>query len=220
MKFNVSQIVVMFLLMLITGGMVRFFAPEKVVYQTSKQQKKLDSLTVLSENLRINRKQIEDSLKHTSKAFRKYIHKTKNKLASYSHITAKLRLSLDTLKSKAATVDISDIGYIDSLNHHRLKDTTISSSSLWGNGLIKATARSGIRNNKLFLDPPMVTELRRPHIDIGVTLENHNSGAQTVVTSPDFVDMKVVSYTPLHPHHRFPWWEITATIGFVIGYAL
>lgn len=220
MSFNLKEIVFMALLVVASSAIVRYLAPEKIVYSTGEQQEQLDSLTVLSRNLRISKSQLQDSLKETSQAFQEYVDKAEDEMASYSRITGRLKLEVDSLEQVAASASLADLVDTDSTSGHQFRDTTLTSRSMWGDSLIGAEARAGIRNDSLFLDPPIVRQLRRVRIDVATFVAGDHSRVNTLVTSPDFDSLRVESFTPLEKKRRFPWTEIVAVGSFLLGYAL
>lgn len=220
MSFNPKEIALVFLLLLATGGIVRYCTPEKVKYSTGEQQQQLDSLTVLSRNLQLSKSQLQDSLAETSEAFQEYIAKSEDEIASYSRITGKLRLTVDSLENVAASTSLADLIDPDSTTGNQFRDTTLTSRSTFGDSLMAAQASGGIRNDSLFLEPPIIQQLRPIRIDIATSIAKDHSRVNTIVTSPDFDSLNVQSFTPLEPKKRFPWIEIVGVGAFILGYAL
>lgn len=220
MSFNPKEIALVLLVILATGGLVRYCTPEKVVYSTGEQEQKLDSLTTLSRNLVVSKSQLQDSLKETSQAFQDYVEHSEDEIASYSRITGQLRLVVDSLEQASSMVGLADLINTDSSASSQFRDTTITASATFGDSLMKSTAKAGIRNDSLFLDPPIIEQLRMVRLDVAVSVAGDHSRVNTVVTSPDFDSLRVASLTPLEPKKRFPWTEITAVAAFILGYAL
>lgn len=213
---DIKAIVFVILLLIVTGGLVRFCTPEKIVYQTTEQQEQLDSLTVLNRSLVVTRDQLQDSLEETSQAFQDFVQKNKDKIASYNRIIGELNLEIDSLKG--SSVSMGDLLSLNETNKYR--DTTLVAYSVLGNGLFKGESRGGIRNDSLFVDPPEFTQLRPVRIDQAISVSSDQSKVMAITTSKDFEDLRVESYTELEPKKRFPWTEIVAVASFLLGYLL
>ncbi len=220
MSFNIKEIGLVLLLLIATGSITRYCTPEKTVYSTGKMQEELDSLTVLSQNLYLTKDQIQDSLSQTSKSFQKYVKKSKEEIASYSRITGELRLHTDSLLNVAESIGLGALGNNDGTSTYKFRDTTIHSSSVWGDSLLASKASAGIRNDSLYIDAPEILQLRPIRIDVATMIADDNEKVNTLVTSPDFQDLKVESFTTLQKENRFPWTEVIAVVAFILGYAL
>jgi len=220
MSFSPKEIGLGIVVLLLTVGLTRYFTPEKIKYETAEQSKKLDSLTTLTQALRVDKSQIKDSLANTSKAFRDYVDKNKDKLASYNKIIGKLNLKVDSLQ-EVSSLSIWDLKNDSDSTEQTFADTTLEKRATFGNGLIEAVARGGIRNDSLFLDTPEISQLRRVRIDQAIFINDDRSSVKALTTSPDFDSLKVVSTTPLKPKgRRFPWTEVATVAAFILGYAL
>lgn len=221
MGFSVKEIGFVLLLLIATGGVVRFCTPEKVVYETAEQEKKLDSLTTLTRSLKIDRSQLRDSLENTSQAFQEYVEENEEDLVAYNRIIGQLELTVDSLQ-EANMVSLGSLANLPSdSSGQQFQDTTLQRRSTFGNGLMEAVARGGIRNDSLFLDPPLISQLRPVRIDQAQFVSDDGSEVRAVTTSRDFEELKVVSVTTVEEEgKRFPWTELAALGGFILGYAL
>lgn len=220
MSFNPKEVGLVLLLVFLVGGMTRYCTPEKIRYSTGEMQQNLDSLTALSRSLYLTKDQLQDSLKETSKSFQDYIKKTNDEIASYSRISGELRLVVDSLKSVTDGASLVDLVNTDTTNTNKFRDTTLVSSSTWAGDLLVAEARGGIRNDSLYLDPPVITQQRLIRIDVATTFSKDYDNVNTIVTSKDFKDLQVESFTPLEKKKKFPWTQIVAVVTFLLGYAL
>lgn len=118
-------------------------------------------------------------------------------------------------------------------------DSLLASSSFFGSGLLRSEAVLGFTGTRLMLSPPSIDVLRPVRIDVAVVLSENDGGRRfgllrrgwlqpgrmqaaptgvtTIVTSPDFENLRVESFTELKPTTRkqLPWFWVGVGVGLV-----
>lgn len=218
---SIKQLVLLLLLLAATAGVTRWLTPPEIIFSTQAQQKELDSLTVELQNTVADKRTILDSLDRVSDAFRDRLKQKDERIASLSRITGTLRLERDSLSDvvSAGLIDLVVPVRKDTAGRLRegvaFRDTTLVARSVFGDSLIAATARGGIRSDSLFVEPPDIAVLRPVRLDVAVLVSDDRTAVHTIVTSRDLQDLRVESMTEIRPPRRkFPAFWVGMAIGF------
>lgn len=193
-------------------GLTWWFMPDRVIYATEWQQKQLDSLSVELRNSFITSQALRDSLESTTQAFQDRLDRRDEQVASYAKITGRLRLERDSLKS--VSVNLSDL-LLTPMNRPMFRDTTLTAESVYGDSLLVAHAKGGLRSDSLFLEAPDVQMIRPVRLDVAVTITDDRRAVHTLVTSRDLKDIHVEAVTQIRPEKKFPWFWVGVAAGAV-----
>jgi|GEM_PF-1055203 hypothetical protein len=100
------------------------------------------------------------------------------------------------------------------------RDTVLRSAAYFGDFLLKSSAVVTFDGSDLSLHPPDISQLRQPSIDVAVLLNERTNGVRTVVTSKDFRNLRIETFTEIQPKRkRFPWFLIGVGAG-VVGWEI
>jgi len=171
---------------------------QRVNYVRGAYQQKLDSATVVSQNLVLERAQIKDSLDALDKRFSKYVTRTKQKITSYTTIIGHLKIQKDKLQDSVSALQtatfMGDLLAGDSLVTNKFKDTLVSRTNTWSDSLFATRAVAKFSGDSLYLDS-YLSALRNPRIDVVTTQAEDGSQVNTYVRSSDFDSLNVHSVT-------------------------
>lgn len=100
------------------------------------------------------------------------------------------------------------------------RDTVLRSAAYFGDFLLKSSAVVTFDGSDLSLHPPDISQLRQPSIDVAVLLNERTNGVRTIVTSKDFRNLRIETFTEIQPNRkRFPWFLIGVGAG-VVGWEI
>lgn len=128
----------------------------------------------------------------------------------YNRIIADLNLEIDKLSNKPVPIPLPGT----------VRDTTITVTATFGNELFSVQSKNVFDNNEL-IDTVTMTQLRPIIIDVATKITDDNKAVYTYVSSPDFKDMRVETYTTIKPK-RLKWyhWLGTGVVGGIITWEL
>jgi len=206
---NKSSILLIVAFTVIGFGLAWYFKQPEIIYQTSSQQRQIDSLTSVIQNQRTTKSALTDSLKGTSKAFQEYIKKHRGEVASLTRIKGKLNLKIDSLKNENNT--LSALTLLNDGNSDQVfKDTTITNSQTFGDSLLEAISNIRFKNDSLSNDLK-INQLRNVKLDLAILVNDDRTVVESIATSPDFDSLKVKAQTTIKPPKRkIPWYVFTA----------
>lgn len=219
------------LLIATTFFVTRSVIHRPVVYAPDTNQLKIDSLTVAKDNVIRSANDIIDSLKFVTDGFRRELNKKDEVIASYSSIVGNLNLKVDSLSFERVRLEdllakrnstlFSEKDSTFKVPKNEFKgDTVLKSVGYFGDYLLKSNAVVTFNGTDLSLHPPDIVQLRQPSIDVAVLLNEKTRGIRTVVTSTDFRDLKIETFTEIHPNKkRLPWFLIGIGAG-VVGWEI
>lgn len=124
----------------------------------------------------------------------------------YNRIIADLNLEIDELSKKPVQIPLPGT----------VRDTTITVSATFGDEFFSVQSKNVFKNNELF-DTLNITQLRPVVIDVATKITDDGKGVYTYVSSPDFKDMRVETYTTIKPK-RLKWyhWLGAGVVGGII----
>jgi ATP-dependent 26S proteasome regulatory subunit len=132
-----------------------------------------------------------------------------NKDAVYSRITGRLNTELDSIR--AAKVPITVV-------NGSIKDTTITVTATFGEGLFVVQSENVFTNNEL-TDNVNMTMTRPVRIDVLTTISDMR--VTTYVSSRDFTELNFETYTTIKPP-RVKWyhWLGAGVVGGVVAWEI
>lgn len=113
----------------------------------------------------------------------------------YNRIIADLNLEIDQLSKRPVPIPLPGT----------IRDTTITITATFGDELFSVQSKNVFNNNELF-DTLNITQLRPIVIDVATKITDDNKAVYTYVSSPDFKDMRVETYTTIKPK-RLKWYH-------------
>jgi len=124
----------------------------------------------------------------------------------YNRIIADLNLEIDKLSKKPIPIPLPGT----------VRDTIITVTATFGDSLFLVHSRNVFTNNELS-DFVNITQLRPIVIDVATKITDDNKAVYTYVSSPDFKDMRVETYTTIKPK-RLKWyhWLGAGVVGGII----
>lgn len=214
MSLSLKELLLIVVLIIASIGLTRWLSPEKVIYETEHQERQIDSLTTALQNTRVTSAQLENELEGLTDGFRERLASKEEQVVSYNRMIGQLNLKIDSLQSVGSSISIDSLRGDDGV----IRDTTLYSRSVFGDSLLVATARAGIRDSELFLDQPELRQLRPLRIDLAILLQEKENRVTSVVTSRDFEELHVEAFTALPPpRRRPPWFIIGVATGFIVS---
>jgi len=203
-------------------GIARWTSPTHTEIRTVGKEERIDSLTTALQATRTNRDRLVDSLretKHLTDKFRQELAEADGIIAQYQEMTGSLKLARDSLEERVEQMAVAnDLIIPQSNNSYGFRDTTLTHHATWGNELIGSKAFTHFRNDTIYMEQD-IKQLRPVKINQALIVSKDQREVRSIVTSPDFKDLQVKSYSELQPirEDTFPWKWVFMGIGFSAG---
>lgn len=217
---NLKQVGILFTLLLIfsvsiTAYVTRTQFPEYIEVEKTGQ---IDSTKWVSRAKYVDQSKL---IKELDKEFRKSIKASDRKINSLTKLSGQLKLQRDSLNTELdsliggsnLTTDVTGL-VSDSLGG--IRDTTVTTKEIFGDGLFLVRSDVIIQNNTLqnllYLD-----QLRKIDITIATATNEDNSEVFTYIKSNDFEELNVENSTSLETKNELPkfWIGVGTGIGAI-----
>lgn len=219
---QIKEILFVVVIVIVAAGIGRWTSPDRVVYQTDHQQEQIDSLSVALQNTIADRATLRREIQETTQAFQERVDASEDQIASYSRILGELRLERDSLQQAATRTGLRSLLIpAEAQMATMFRDTMIQSQVTYSDSLFEASATAGIADDSLFVDPPVIRQLRPIRIDLAIMVRPQDNRVTSIATSPDFRDLQVEAWTELQPpKRRLPWFWIGLGAGLGVAVLL
>lgn len=199
------------IILLIAANLYQFQNPKVIEVPT--EQTAIDSTAWVTRSAYADRETIIDSLRSQNQAMAERIRKQADQIASYTNITGRLKLQVDSLEqSEQIWNAIPLMDRLIARDSAAIVDTTFKTSKTFGDGLLRVIGIVEFIQGR-FRQDFTIAQLRPIRLDVVSTMNEDRSRILTYVTSPDFEDLKYRSFTELKPQKKIPWFWIGVGTG-------
>lgn len=221
MNIKISHILASFLIiiLLIAANVYQYQNPKVVEIPAGQAQ--IDSTAWVKRSALASRELIIDSLKAVNEQLAKRVDESGDKIANYTSIVGKLRLTVDSLEAEQEswnTIPFKELMLESPTVRTRLiaslRDTTIFKQKTFGNGLFSVFSYVEFRDRQ-FRQDFTLEQLRPIQLDVVSTFNEDHSRVLTYVTSDDFVSLQYETYTELERKNEWPTFWIGAGAGVI-----
>lgn len=216
MNFSLKQLVFLAGIAIVWTGLVfgitrHFAAPDAP--PVAPQHAEYDSTATMLQAQLVRQSALLDSLRQDNRQMASDLKRSRQQIASYSRINARLNLAADQLRKQVDSLRLASLIIVNPDGMPALKDTSWATSRTFGDSLFRVQVVTALTNGFLKTDIAL-QQLRQLQISVATTVASDQSGVSVWVSSRDFVAVDQRTYTALKPRQKgLPW----GWIGFGAG---